>query len=262
VTDRLADRVVVVTGAGGISSAGARVFALEDAAVFVISKEAAECERLAKDVSALGGVIDWVAADLREETATTAAFGRCRERFGRIDGLFAVAGGSGRRFGDGRLHEISSEAWQLTLASNGLPMFLATREAVRAMLDAGSGGSVVLVSSVLADHPSPRFFATHAYAAIKGAARSFVRATAAAYAANGIRVNAVAPGLVATPMSARAAADPATAAHARARQPLAGDFLPADAIAQAALFLLSEASRYVTGQVIAVDGGWSVTEDV
>jgi NAD(P)-dependent dehydrogenase (short-subunit alcohol dehydrogenase family) len=89
-----------------------------------------------------------------------------------------------------------------------------------------------------------------------------VRATAASNASNAIRVNAVAPGLVATSMSARATAEPATVAYARVKPPLAGGLLPTDAIAQAALFLLSDASRYVTGQVLAVDGGWSVAEDV
>lgn len=259
-TGRLADRVVLVTGAGGISSAGARRFVSEGAAVFVVSLEAADCEALARDVAGGGGEIDWAAADLRDEAATEAAVARCRGRFGRIDGLFAVAGGSGRRFGDGPLHDIPLEGWQETFSLNALPMFLATREVVRAMLDTGDGGSVVIVSSISADHPSPRFFGTHAYAAAKGSARSFVRATASFYAPQGIRLNAVAPGLVETPMSERAASDPATVAYARSKQPLAEGFLPADAIADAALFLLSAESRYVTGQVLGVDGGWSVTE--
>jgi NAD(P)-dependent dehydrogenase (short-subunit alcohol dehydrogenase family) len=259
-TGSLSDRVVLVTGAGGISSAGARLFAAEGASVFIVSRDAAECEMLASAVSTEGGVVDWVAADLRNEQEATSAASRCRERFGRIDGLFAVAGGSGRPFGDGPLHELSLGGWQETVDLNGSPMFLAAREAVRAMLDAGTGGSVVIVSSVVAEHPSPRYFATHAYAAVKGSAGSFVRATAAFYAPNGVRVNAIAPGLVATPMSERAVADPATAEYARAKQPLAGGPLPAHAIAEAALFLLSDAARFVTGQVLAVDGGWSVTE--
>jgi NAD(P)-dependent dehydrogenase (short-subunit alcohol dehydrogenase family) len=259
-TGRLADRVVFVTGSGGISSAGVRLFAAEGASVFVASLDAEECETLANDVARDGGQIDWVTADLRLEAATTEAFARCRDRFGRVDGLFAVVGGSGRRFGDGPVHEVSLEAWEETFALNGLPMFLATREAIRAMLAAGNGGSVVVVSSVVADHPSPRFFGTHAYAAVKGAAGSFVRSVAASYAPGGVRANAVAAGVVATPMSRRAAADPATVAYAREKQPLAGGFLPADAVAQAALFLLSDAARYVTGQVLTVDGGWSLTE--
>jgi NAD(P)-dependent dehydrogenase (short-subunit alcohol dehydrogenase family) len=123
-----------------------------------------------------------------------------------------------------------------------------------------SGGSIVLVTSVLASNPVPELFATHAYAAIKGAEDALARTMAAYYAPHGVRVNSLAPGLVATPMSARAQADPTTAAYVQGKQPLARGFLPAEAIADAALFLLSDEARYVTGQRIAVDGGWSVTE--
>jgi NAD(P)-dependent dehydrogenase (short-subunit alcohol dehydrogenase family) len=138
-------------------------------------------------------------------------------------------------------------------------MFLAVRESVRSMR-VESGGSIVIVSSVLAGHPSPKLFATHAYAAAKGAAVSFARATAAFYAPNRIRVNVICPGLVSTPMSARAASDPVTVAYVTEKQPLAAGFLPPEAIANAALFLISDESQYVTGQVLEVDGGWSVTE--
>jgi NAD(P)-dependent dehydrogenase (short-subunit alcohol dehydrogenase family) len=263
--DRLARRVVLVTGASGIAAAGARRFAREGAAVFIVSRDAGECAALAAEILAAEGRAAWAAADLRDEAQTIAAVAAAREAFGRIDGLFAVAGGSGRRFGDGPLHEITAEGWTETISLNGMPAFLATREVVRTMLalpaDAPvAGGSIVFVTSVLASDPVPSLFATHAYAAVKGAEDALARTMAAYYAPHGIRVNSIAPGLVATPMSARAAADPVTSAYVVAKQPLAGGFLPAEAIADAALFLLSDEARHITGQRIAVDGGWSVTE--
>ena len=109
--------------------------------------------------------------------------------------------------------------------------------------------------------PVPSLFPTPAYAASKGAIATLTLSMAAAYATHGIRVNAVAPALTTSRMSERAATDEATLRFARVRQPLAGGFLPPADIAHAALFFLSPESRYVTGQVLLVDGGWSVTSD-
>lgn len=251
---------MVITGATGIAAAGAVRLAAEGAAVFIISIDADECRTLTGRIDAAGGRTGWATADLRDEDATTAAFALCRSEMGHIDGLFAVAGASGRHLGDGPVHDMSLAGWQGTFDLNGPPMFLATREAVRAMRDQGSGGSVVIVTSVLASRPVPDLFGTHAYAAVKGAAIALTTTMAATYAPDGIRVNAVAPSLVETPMSQRAAADPASVAYAAVKQPLAGGFLPPGAIADTAAFLLSDDARYITGQVIAVDGGWSVTE--
>lgn len=249
-----------MTGSSGIAAAGARRFAAEGAAVGIVARNEDACAELASLIVADDGRVAWAVADLRDEAATVAAFASLRSELGPLDGLFAVAGGSGRKFGDGPIHEASLEGWRETLDLNGVPTFLAAREAIRAMLPPeGRGGSIVIVSSVLGSDPVPSLFATHAYAAIKGAADALARTMAAYYAPHGIRVNSLAPGLVATPMSARAQGDEATTAFAARKQPLAGGFLDADAIADAALFLLSDEARQITGQRLAVDGGWSVT---
>jgi len=260
---RLADRVCLVTGSTGIAAAGARRFAAEGAAVFVVSRTAAHAGALVARLEAAGGHAAWAAADLTEEAPTDAAIEACLGTFGRIDGLFSVAGGSGRRFGDGPIDMLTPEAWDRTLSLNLRSQALVCRAVVRAMLrqvpnDSGTRGSIVLTSSVLASHPVPELFATHAYAAAKGGIEALAMTMAATYAPAGIRVNVVAPALTATAMARRAASDPATIEFTRRKQPLVGGLLEPDDIAPAAVFLLGDEARAVTGQVLAVDGGWSV----
>jgi NAD(P)-dependent dehydrogenase (short-subunit alcohol dehydrogenase family) len=242
---------IAVTGASGIAAAGARRFTAEGATVVILSIDERECRALATELDCR-----WEAVDMTDGHATDEAFARV----GELNGLFAVAGGSGRPFGDGPLHAITDDGWKETFARNGLPAFHAARATVRRMIEDNRPGSVVIVSSVLATHPSPGFFATHAYAAAKAAALSLVTAAAGYYAPHRIRFNAIAPGLVDTPMAARAAADAEVMTYARAKQPLADGMLDPDDVAGAAAFLLSDDARMITGQTLAVDGGWSVSE--
>lgn len=261
----LNERVVLVTGASGIAAAGARLFASDGANIFIASRTGSKCEALAEAIDAAGGTSDWIEADLTTEAGADAATAACVERFGRIDGLFAVAGGSGRRFGDGPVHDVTLDAWEETFRLNGHPAFLAARNTVRVMRQqepnaSETRGSIVLVSSVLATSPVPSHFATHAYASVKGAEIALSTTMAAYYAPDLIRVNTVAPGLIHTPMAARAAEDPVISEYAARKQPLAGGLLAAEDVAACGAFLLSDASRHVTGQVLGVDGGWTVTE--
>jgi NAD(P)-dependent dehydrogenase (short-subunit alcohol dehydrogenase family) len=151
------------------------------------------------------------------------------------------------------------------MATNAASTFLVCRAAVRQMLgqDAGEGGArgaILNTSSVLARSPSPEHFATHAYAASKGAIEAFSLAIAAYYAPDGIRVNVIAPALVATAMSSRAQADQRIGAYLATKQPLVGGPLRPDDLVGTALYLLSDDARMVTGQVVAIDGGWEVSE--
>lgn len=189
------------------------------------------------------------------------AIAAAQARWTRLDGLYHVAGGSGRRHGDGPLHEMSDTGWTMTLDLNLSSAAWSMRAAVQAFRDAGQGGAIVTLSSVLAWAPSPQHFATHAYAAAKAGILGLTRACVGAYAPDGIRINAIAPGLVDTPMSARAVAEGDVGAMVRRRQALDGERigLPTD-IGAAVVFLLSDGSSFITGQVLAVDGGWSVRD--
>lgn len=262
--DRLKDRGIIVTGSTGIAAASAHLFAAEGARVFVISRTGANCRGLAESIEEAGGRAACAAADLTDAQAASIAVQTGLGWLGRIDGLFNVAGGSGRGYGDGPLHTLEAAAWEQTTRLNATSHVLVSAPVLRAMLDQerdddGQRGSIVNMSSVLATHPVPGLFATHAYAAAKGAISSLTIASAAHYAPDGIRINAVAPALTTSRMSERAASDAETLAFSRKKQPLTGGFIPPEDVASAALYLLSPEARAVTGQVLAVDGGWSVT---
>ena len=137
--------------------------------------------------------------------------------------------------------------------------FHVCREVLRHWLDASCKGTILNTGSVLARSPEREFFATHAYAASKGAIESMSLAAASYYAPLGIRINVIAPGLVRTPMSARAQANDKIRSFIAHKQPVKGDFVEAEEIARIAVFLLSDESIPMTGEVIRADAGWAVT---
>jgi NAD(P)-dependent dehydrogenase (short-subunit alcohol dehydrogenase family) len=262
--DGLANRVVMITGASGIAAATAAAAVAEGASVFIASLHEEECRALATALHGKGGACDYSAGDLTSEAAVATAVERAQGRFGRIDALFNVAGISGRRYGDGPVHECTTPGWDVTLDVNLKSLFLVSRRVLEVMLaqapdEGGMRGSIVNTSSVLALAPRADHFATHAYAASKGAIIALTESMAAYYAPHKIRVNALAPGLVRTPMSARAQQDPAICELLKTRQPLVEGFIEATDVAQAALFLLSDRARSITGATLTVDAGWRVS---
>jgi len=246
-------KVVMITGSSGIGAATARMAAVYGGRVFICGLDHTQCASLAEET---GGSA--YAGDLSDVRHAERAVAQCISEFGPPDGLFNVAGGSGRALGDGALHLITDEGWAETLNMNLLPMFYVTRAVLRRMIPRGQG-SVVNLTSVTAYSPEPKHFATHAYAAAKGALISLTKTMAAYYAPHGIRVNGIAPGLTRTPMSLRAQSDEQILAQMKTKQPLAGTLIDPDDVARAALFLLSDASRFITGQILGVDAGWEVS---
>ena len=260
----LSNRVVVITGSSGIAAATAAAAIAEGASVFIASLHEEECQELAGSLRARGGNCDYSAGDLTSEAAVTAVVEKAKSRFGRIDALFNVVGISGRRLGDGPVHQCTREGWEATLDVNLKSMFLVSRGVLEVMLaqapnEVGTRGSIVNTSSVLALSPRADHFATHAYAASKGAIIALTESMAAYYAPHKIRVNALAPGLVRTPMSLRAQQDPQILELLKTRQPLAEGFIEAPDVAQAALFLLGDRARNITGATLTVDAGWRVS---
>ena len=258
-TGPLLDKVLLITGSTGIAEATAILAAAAGERVFVTSRTPEHAEALATKVG--GG---FLAADLVQPGSAPRIVDACVERFGRLDALYNVAGISGRKFGDGPLHECTEEGWDATLDANVKSMFLMCKAALAQMLRQplaanGLRGTVLNMASVLGFSPQGQHFATHAYAASKGAIVAMSRSMAAYYAPRKVRVNVIAPALVRTPMSARAQNDPAILDLMKTKQPLAEDLIDAQDVARASLFLLGDDSRMITADTLSVDAGWSVS---
>lgn len=249
-------RLVVIGGTAGLGLSAANAFLAAGARVVCVGLQSEETDSVPTDSS-----MRLICSDAAQPETAPKAIGECVTTFGALDGLYHVAGGSGRRWGDGPLHEITDEGWRKTLDLNLTSVFYSNRAAVRQFLVQKTRGSILNLVSVLALSPSPTYFATQAYAAAKSAIIGLTRSCAAMYAPQGIRFNALAPGLVDTRMAERAAANPEIMAFIKTKQPLDGGRIgrPCDLDA-AAVYFLSDASQFTTGQVLAVDGGWCVTD--
>ena len=250
--------LVIIGGTAGLGLSAARAFVQHGARVVVVGRNRKNVEAAQKE---LGEATRSLAADAMDPRTAARAIRIAVQRFGGFHGLYHVAGGSGRQMGDGPLHEMTDKGWHETIELNLSSLVFSNRAAVRQFLAQGSGGSILNIGSVLGWSPSPCFFATHAYAAAKSAVVGFTKAVAAYYANRDIRCNVLAPGLVETPMSRRAAKDQKILRFIKTKQPLEGGRIgqPSDLDA-AAVYFMSEASRFTTGQVLAVDGGWCVSE--
>ncbi len=250
--------IAIIGGTSGMGLSAACAFLAHGAKVVAIGRDD---EHLEKTRGLLGESAFVFAADATNSAAASRAIQEAQQRFGGLHGLYHVAGGSGRKMGDGPLHEMTDAGLEATMRHNFYSIVYSNRAAVKAFMEQKTGGSILNMGSVSAFSPAPKYFATHAYAAAKAAIVGFTRAVAAYYAPHNIRVNVIAPGLTETPMSQRAKDDETIMQYIKTKQPLDGGRIgaPQD-LDEAAVYFMSDGSRFVTGQVLAIDGGWMISE--
>jgi 3-oxoacyl-[acyl-carrier protein] reductase len=245
-------RLAVITGAAnGIGRAAARAFVDDGAAVVLLDLDVEAGEAAASELVASGGTAEFIALDVSDGAAVARVLGDVAHRYGRLDVLLANAGIEHCA----SVLDTTDEQWARVIDVNLGGVFYACREALRAMLACGSRGNIVITAS-------PHAWVTGreiaAYAASKGGVVAFMHAMALEAAEYGVRVNAVVPGAIDTPMlrrEAQAAGDPdAQFAAFSAIHPI-GRLGQPEEIADAIVFLASERARFMTGSSLVVDGG-------
>jgi NAD(P)-dependent dehydrogenase (short-subunit alcohol dehydrogenase family) len=241
-------RVVLVTGAlAGIGRATATAFAREGAAVVVSGRRDEDGKAFAAELRALGAEAEYLRADVSIEDDVQALVDGAVETFGKLDVAVNNAGFTGS---PGQLATQTLEAYDAVFGTNVRGLFLSLKHELRVMTRQGFG-SIVNLSSTFGERGGA---GAALYSASKHAVNGFTRSAALEVAATGIRVNAVAPGPVATGGLERFAGSQERAAAMAATVP-AGRIGSVDDIADVIKFLASDAARFVTGQIVAVNGG-------
>jgi NAD(P)-dependent dehydrogenase (short-subunit alcohol dehydrogenase family) len=247
---RLKNKVAIITGGGaGIGKAVAERFASEGAHVVVAEIDAKNGESTADAIKTTGGEALFVRTDVSQENEVKAMVKAALERYARIDILFNNA--AIIVFGkDTRAHELTNEVWDRTLAVNLTGYWLCAKYVIPAMLKQGRG----VIINVASPTGMLGFQNITAYSASKGGVFGLTRAMAADYAPDHIRVNAIVPGAMDTPMNAEEFSDPEARKKYTAITP-AGRLGLADDVSGMAVFLATEDSDYCVGGIYMVDGG-------
>ncbi len=245
----LSGRVALVTGGSrGIGEAMAKGFAQYGAHVIVSSRKQEACDEVAAEINAAGGRATAIACHIGDMDALHALFARVQAEFGRLDVLVNNAAANPYY---GHVLDTDLGAFQKTVDVNVRGYFFASVHAGR-MMRAQGKGSIINVASVNAVRPGPK---QGIYSITKGAVLSMTKTFAKECGPHGIRCNAILPGLIRTKFAGALLADKSQTEHYLATNPLARVGEPQD-LAGAALFLASDASAYVTGEYLVVDGGF------
>jgi len=246
---RVAGKVALVAGAGGgIGGACAEALAREGAAVLCTDIAAAAAAVTAGRIRDAGGHAAAQGLDVRDRDAVDQAVAEAVRLFGRLDILLDCAGISHR----GNFLDLDAATWDRIIAVNLTGMFHLGQAAARQMVRQSGGGSIINVTSQLAEVARPE---RAAYVASKGGGRSLTHAMAVDLAAHGIRVNAIAPGPTLTGLTRASYTDPEARRATEALIPL-GRLGQPDDLVGAVLFLASDESAWVTGSTVTVDGGY------
>ena len=250
---KLANRVAIVTGAAsGIGAASSRLFAAEGARIALVDQDAQGLGQVAAEIEAAGGSAIVIPADVSSDAEARAGVEQVLAKGGRVDVLLTAAGMST----GGTIDVVEEAAWERTFAVNVKGTYLWIHYAIRSMIENRSGTIVTIGSQLAQNSPGKNA----AYVASKGAIASLTKTVAVDHAAQGIRVNALMPGVIDTPMPAKSLtryADPdALRAYWKHRHPM-GRIGQPEEVARAALFLACDDSSFVTGTLLFVDGGWT-----
>jgi len=249
-SQRLAGQVVIVTGAGsGIGEAAAKAFARDGARLVLVGRREAPLAETAAAIAAAGGEALVVAADVSKAEDVDAVVARTVERFGRLDHVFNNAGimGAGKPIVD-----MEEAAFDEIIAINLKGPWLMTRAALRVMIASGRPGAIVNTSSFLSTAATA---GSSAYSASKAGLDAMIRALALEAGAHGIRINNINPGVIDTPMLRAHGEEIIPPLAARAAL---GRIGTPDDIADVAVWLCTDEARFITGQSILVDGGFTI----